>query len=240
MHISDDVYLGPVYNAGRGVSAGPSPMELGVGPMGRVYHWDVVAEAKSTTGVAASQTPGSGVTFLINGASATGGVATLATPRGVDIVAGTAGDTTQVVTITGTDVYGQAMSEAITANGTARVSGKKAFKTITSAVSATAFTTTAAIGTTDVLGLPIRVTDKVYISRAGYNNTLAEDAGTLTVADVTSPATTTTGDVRGTYIPSAAPDGSKRLLLAIVVPALGCGPNATRIGAYGVNQNLVV
>jgi len=235
MQISDDLYLGPVYNPGRAASGGPSPMELGVGPMGRVYVWDVVAEAKSTTAVAASQTPGSGVTFLINGAKASGGVATFATPRGVDIVAGTAGDTTQVVTITGTDVYGNAMSEAITANGTSRVSGLKTFKTVTSAVSATAFTTTAAIGSTDVLGIPVRVTDAGYIVHAGYNNTLADDAGTFVAAD-TATATTTTGDVRGTFVPSSAPDAAKRLVVSIALPALAVGPNATLVGAYGVTQ----
>jgi hypothetical protein len=54
----------------------------------------------------------------------------------------------------------------------------------------------------------------------------------------TLTATTTTGDVRGTYLPSSAPDGVKRLVMTIALPAIAVGPNATRIGALGVNQNL--
>ena len=67
---------------------------------------------------------------------------------------------------------------------------------------------------------------------------MARDAGTFAAADTTSPATTTTNDVRGTYVPSSAPDGAKRLVMGILLPALAVGPNATRIGALGVNQNL--
>jgi hypothetical protein len=56
------------------------------------------------------------------------------------------------------------------------------------------------------------------------------------VADQTSPATTSTTDVRG-YIPlTSASDGTKRLVMALAIPAIGCGPNATRIGAFGVTQ----
>lgn len=235
MQVSDDIFLGPVYNPGRAASGGPSPMELGVGPMGRIYVWDVVAEAKSTTAVAAVQDLSATTTVAINGAKASGGVATFATPRGVDILASDVGDTTQTVTIVGTDVYGQAMSETITFNGTSRVSGKKAFKTITSATLSAFLTANGSIGSTDVLGIPVRVTDAAYIVRAGYNNTLAEDAGTFAAA-VTSTATATTGDVRGTYIPSSAPDAAKRLVMAIALPALAVGPDATYTGAYGVTQ----
>jgi len=59
----------------------------------------------------------------------------------------------------------------------------------------------------------------------------------LVVAD-TATATTTTGDVRGTFSPSSAPNGIRRLVLGIMLPAIAAGPNATRIGAFGVNQNL--
>jgi hypothetical protein len=56
---------------------------------------------------------------------------------------------------------------------------------------------------------------------------------------MTNPATTTTGDVRGTFLPTTAADGVKRLVMTIALPAIAVGPNATRIGAVGVNQNLV-
>ncbi len=62
--------------------------------------------------------------------------------------------------------------------------------------------------------------------------------GPAAVAAVATTATTTTGDVRGTYVPSSATDGTRRLVMAIALPAIAAGPNATRAGGYGVNQNL--
>jgi hypothetical protein len=129
------------------------------------------------------------------------------------------------------------MSEVI-ATGTAAsttVNGKKAFYQISSVTASGASVVTIAVGTTDILGAPLRITDRGYVCRAGWDNTLAEDAGTLTVA-ATATATTTTGDVRGTYLPSSAADGVKRLVMAIALPAIAAGPNATRIGALGVTQ----
>jgi hypothetical protein len=92
------------------------------------------------------------------------------------------------------------------------------------------------IGTSDILGLPLRAIDAGYVVKVGWNNTLAQDAGTFVIADMTNPATSTTGDVRGTYKPSTACDGIKRLVMTIAVPAIGAGPNATRVGALGVTQ----
>jgi hypothetical protein len=101
-----------------------------------------------------------------------------------------------------------------------------------------ATTSTITVGTTQLLGLPVRVTNGVYLSHVGWNTGFAIDTGSLVAAD-TATATTTTGDVRGTFSPSTAPDGIKRLILGILLPAIAIGPNATRIGAFGVNQNLV-
>lgn len=57
MQISDDLYLGPVVRGGP-LSEGPSPMPRGIGPMGRVYIFDVVPVALVANGLATSQTPG--------------------------------------------------------------------------------------------------------------------------------------------------------------------------------------
>ena len=94
----------------------------------------------------------------------------------------------------------------------------------------------ATAGFNDILGLPVRVTNAGYIVSVKWDGVLADDAGTFAAADVTSPATTTTNDVRGTYLPSSAADGSKRLVMCIALPALAVGPNATRVGALGVTQ----
>lgn len=219
----------------------PSQMDLGVGPLGRVYVWDCVPQTLQTANIAASQTAsGSGAVTLTAGTSAKSVVRAdgvtviqLNTPRALQINTST---TARAITISGYDYYGQAMTETITVSvaGTP-VNGKKAFYQVASATingSATAVT----IGTTDILGIPIRVIDAGYIVKVGWNGTLAQDAGTFVAADMTNPATATTGDVRGTYVPSSASNGVRRLVMTIAVPAIACGPNATRTGALGVTQ----
>jgi hypothetical protein len=309
----------------------PAPMSLGVGPMGRVYIFDVVPQAAIANNICASQTPtvasaltltagtsvrsvttiagtsalsldvargvsvttataavatlstvviagtGGQITFasqagLVTGQRMTisgtlGGTgtitgytnpttyiltavtatsATLTTTAGAAVVT-TAGTPTGLtytlgvapvtVTVSGFDYYGQAMSEAITSSAavSTAVSGLKAFYLVTSVSVSGATGTALTVGTTDVIGLPIRVFDAGYIVNAKYNNTLAANAGNF-VAAATATATTTTGDVRGTFAPSGACDGIKRLVMCIACPAIAVGPNATRVGALGVTQ----
>jgi len=227
--------------SGDGNLGDPSPMDLGVGPMGRVFVWDCVPQTLQTANIAASQTAaGAGGLTLTPGTSAKSivrqdgtTVIQLNTPRGLQVNTST---TARAVTISGYDYFGQPMTETITVTtaGTPKF-GLKAFYQIASATiagSATAVT----IGTSDVLGLPLRAIDAGYVVKVGWNNTLAQDAGTFVVADMTNPATSTTGDVRGTYTPSSASNGIKRLVMTIAVPAIGAGPNATRVGALGVTQ----
>lgn len=243
MQVSDDLYLGPVIRGGA-LSDGPSPMERGVGPMGRVYVFDVVPLTLQTSGLATAQavaaagnltlTAGTGVTTSVDAQGVTRYV--LDTPRTVSLDSSSAGDTTQTATVYGYDVYGQAMSEAVALNGQTEVYTKKAFKSVTRIAISALTAGNINAGFTDTLGLPVRVTNAGYIVSAKWDNTLADDAGTFVAADTTSPATTTTDDVRGTYVPSSAADGSKRLVMVIAVPAIGCGPNATRVGALGVDQ----
>jgi hypothetical protein len=129
------------------------------------------------------------------------------------------------------------MSEVIVTGTVASttVNGKKAFFQIRSITISGSPVVTVAVGTTDILGSPVRITNAGYIARAGWDNTLAADAGTF-VAAVTTAATTTSGDVRGTYVPSSAPDGAKRLVVGVLLPAIAVGPQATRTGALGVTQ----
>jgi hypothetical protein len=115
------------------------------------------------------------------------------------------------------------------------VNGKKAFFQITGITVSGATSTAITVGTTDIIGCPVRFNNKGYLARVGWDNTLAEDAATVVVADATT-ATTTTGDVRGTVVPSSACDGAKRLVVAVLLTAIQCGPNATRAGALGVTQ----
>jgi hypothetical protein len=229
-----------VVGAGNALLGDPAPMDVGVGPLGRIYIWDVVPQALVANNICASQTAAAaGALTLTAGTSARSivradgsTVIQLDCPRALKVNCAT---TARAFTVSGYDVYGQSMSEVITVAvaGTA-VSGKKAFYQI-SGVTIAGSATTCVVGTTDILGCPVRILDNAYIIHAGYNNTLADNAGTAVAAD-TAAATTTTGDVRGTFVPASATDGIKRLVLSIALPAIAVGPNATRTGAFGVTQ----
>lgn len=122
--------------------------------------------------------------------------------------------------VSGFDEYGAAMTEtlAVTATGTTKTTaGKKAFKYIlsyalTSAGNATTDTANLAWG--NVFGLPYRVDAAERVLPLG--NAIVDVSGTVTKADDTSPATTSTGDVRGTYAPNSAPDGTKKYAVWIM------------------------
>ena len=236
-HYSDDLFLGSArvpYNPGQpGVAPGFAANPFaGVGPLGRVFVYDIAPAALVANGICASQTVGAGANALINGSLAANGAVTLDVPRALQMAAA-AGNTSNV-TVTGTDLYGRVQTETRALNGTTAVNLTKAFRTITSDTSAGAITTYT-LGTRDVFGLPFRVTDAGYILHVGWDNTLARNAGTLAVADATSPATATTNDVRGTYaITGNAANGARRLVVAIAIPAIGSGPDATLTGAIGV------
>ncbi len=238
---SDDLFLGPVAS-GIVVSDGPSPMNTGVGPMGRVFMYDVVPLTLQVAGLAASQNPGSGASFTLTAGT---GVTTqvvgtetryvLDVPRSVTIKA--TGANTATYTITGYDVYGQRMTQTLAAPSTSTVTSTKMFKSIVSVTNAnaTAGTNGLEVGYSDLIGLPIRVTSRDYIVGSNFNAT-AVALSAYTVADTTSPATASTTDVRGYITLPSAADGTKRLVVAIAVPGIACGPNATRVGAFGVTQ----
>jgi hypothetical protein len=324
-----------MYASGNAGLGDPSPMEVGVGPLGREYVWDLIPQTLQAANIAASQTPAAaGNLTLTAGTSAKSVVRTdgttviqLDSPRALQVVSGTAvastlagvaitgtggqisytsqaglvsgqrmtisgtlggtgtitgysnpttyiltavtattatltttggaavvttagtptgltytlGVAPQNMTVSGYDYYGQAMTEVITSSAavSTAVNGKKAFYQIASIATAGATGTTITAGTTDILGIPLRVFDAGYVVRVGWNNSLANDTGgnsAFVAADMTIPATTTTGDVRGTYVPSTASNGIKRLVMVIGLPSIAAGPNATRTGALGVTQ----
>ena len=227
-----------MYANGNALYGDPSPMDLGIGPLGRIYVWDVIPQATVTNNVAASQTAsGAGAVTLTAGTSAKSVVRTdgvtviqLDVPRALKVNCAT---TARAFTVSGYDYYGQAMSEVITVAvaGTA-VTGKKAFYQVSGATIAGS-ATAVVIGTSDVLGIPVRVSNVAYVSSIKSNSTLASDTGTFVAAETTT-ATNATGDVRGTYVPATASDGTVRTVMGILLPAIAVGPNATRVGALGV------
>jgi len=218
----------------------PSPMDLGIGPLGRIYVWDVVPQAAITNNIAASQTAaGAGAVTLTAGTSAKSVVLNNGTtaiqvdvPRAIKVNCST---TARAFTVSGYDYYGQAMSEVITvATAGTAVTGLKAFYQVSS-VTIAGSATAVVVGTSDVLGIPVRVANVAYVASVKSNNTLAQDAGTFVAAD-TVTATTGTGDVRGTYAPATASNGIVRTVMGILLPGIAVGPNATRVGALGVTQ----
>lgn len=223
----------------------PSQMDLGVGPLGRIYVWDCVPQARGNAVLStATSYSVAGNAALIAGAGvraiqlATGQTAyQLDVPRAVSITIGAGTIVATNITISGFDYYGQAMSEVISTGTTqsTTINGRKAFFQVTQVAVAGNCGGTVAVGTSDVLGLPLRVVDAGYIAHVGWNNTLARNAGTFVAAE-TATATNATGDVRGTYTPSTAPNGIRRLVMGILLPAIAAGPNATRAGAFGVTQ----
>lgn len=134
------------------------------------------------------------------------------------------------VLVRGYDIYGQAMSESITIVGSGvSTTQKKAFKYISSAqaIGAGVTTGTLSIGTTDVFGFGIR-SDLFEYTDIYYNGALITASTGWLAADITSPATTTTGDVRGTYAVQSASDGTKKLIV-FQVPAAAQACKSTNI-----------
>ena len=234
---SDDIWLGTAtgpQTAGWVSGGNPGVIGQGVGPMGRTTYFDIVPATLSATAVCAAQAVAAAGNATINGASATAGVATFDYARAVSIVTSNSGNTTQTVTVTGTDYYGQAQTETLTCNGTTTVNGKKAFVTITQVAVSASLTGNLSVGNTDIFGLPYRVTDAGYLFRTGWAGAVADNAGTFVAADTTSPATATTGDVRGTFTPSTSANGSRRLVIGMIMTSVQSGPNATQTSAIGV------
>ena len=241
---SDDLFLGIAVGANPSGDGNPSPMPMGVGPLGRVYIWDVVPATLLANGVALSQNPASGAAFsLTAGAGTTSRIGSNGTlevildvPRSVTITA--AGANTAIYRVEGYDQYGQPMSQLLAAPSTSTVATTKAFKVVSRVINtnATAGLNGLTVGFNDKLGLPVRLSDIGYVLSQKWAGVATQDAGTLVAADATSPATVSTTDVRGSYTPSSAANGARRLIMAIAVPGIAAGPNATRVGAFGVTQ----
>lgn len=170
---------------------------------------------------------------------------TKAIARNVRVTSGGGGDS-GTVTLVGADLYGYTQTEAITVVAGSVASGKKAFKFLVSATLSGGGTLSAgsSLGTGDVFGFPLRADSfgyvtVVWIASGGgvawgtAQTTPFGTASAFTYADATTPATTTTGDVRGTiYVGTQqASDGSKRLQVFITPSVANQGTNA---GLFGV------
>jgi hypothetical protein len=197
------------YISNRSITVGKRGRKLN--PSAIIHDSFVDPAAAVTNGISASHAgAGAAGTTLqtIGGSLASGGVATLSPARNV-VITVTHGSSVVAMsgTITGTDAYGNGMTEAwsVTAGGTTKTfTGKKAFKTVTSiteVVAADASTNTIISGSGTVLGLsaPLAVASAIKEVAAGSVVT----NGTFVVA-----STAATDDPHGTYSPNTAPNGS--------------------------------
>lgn len=200
----------------------------------------------ATPFIAASQAVSGAGFATINGSWATAGVATTDWPRTIALASSNTGDTTQTALVVGTDVWGAPMSQLVTLTGQTTAKTLKAFYTVTSIFisAALAGNLTVDVGNTfglsyksrkggfiqvttttmssGVIGTTAPAKDYPWINNSGVANL----GGTFTPYDNTSPATTATGDVRGTYTPSVTPTGSTNngLVYALIYVAPN-GPN---------------
>lgn len=144
-------------------------------------------------------TAGSTTTFVTDTADAPFG-------RNVTVVA--SGLATSTVTVSGRDYLGQPMTELLTLNGATPVVGNKAFKWIDRVAFDATAATTINLGFGGKLGLPYRMSNVIEETANG-----AEAAvGTFVAGVLTDPQTSTTGDPRGTYVPTTALNGSNRIM----------------------------
>ncbi len=120
--------------------------------------------------------------------------------------------TTAVMTVTGKDFEGNTMSEA-SASGTT-MTGKKAFATVTK-VEVSVDVTSATVGTGDVLGTGC------YVGENDAAILELEDGVDGTSVNFTkgvdTAATTTTGDVRGTWNPNGTLNGALNFVCYVAV-----------------------
>ena len=143
-------------------------------------------------------------------------------------------DTGITFTVSGFDVYGTPMTETITGANAAIASGLKAFFSVVTITASGASAGTVSIGTGDVFGLPYFVRDAGMVIKSGWDNTLLQNAGTFTGAASAVPSATT-GDVRGTFLPTSASNGTRRLVLTFFIENSDVANHATTTGSslYG-------
>jgi len=135
--------------------------------------------------------------------------------------------------VQGADLYGYPQTEKITAasspSGSTTTNGKKAFKFINAVTPQVTDTKSYSIGTADIFGFPMRVDTFAYSEISWAGTPVVSSAGFT--AAVTSTATNTTGDVRGTYAVQSASDGVKPLQIFQTVSPANL---STIAGLFGV------
>lgn len=215
---ADEIFVGAPQAGGfnsalRGVEIGPLHQQAILNAIAGDVDGLVTAAGSGAT-AAAGDVPIDGA-FL----NAVTGFGDISTARNLEIVSDNAGDVTQVLTITGRDIVGNPQVEEITINGVTPVPGLKAFSVVESISNSVVFAGALTVGTSVTqanieLGLDAGL-ENLYDAVHALTGAavLAEEGGSFTVADSTSPATAITGDTKGTYNPAVIPDGALDYIL---------------------------
>lgn len=180
-----------------------------------LYAYTVVPAAFANTGLAVMQTvSGAAVTLSAGpGVTTTSISGTTYYDLGVSRSVTISGQTSTTVTdftITGLDFYQVPLTATLSGpNGFTSVSTTKTFRYVRGITAAGNTTSGVAVGTGDVFGFRYRA-DSAGQALLNWNNTFIT-ASTGFLAAVTTTATATTGDVRGTYAVQSVSDGTKRL-----------------------------
>lgn len=136
--------------------------------------------------------------------------------------------------VTGADLYGMPQTETITATSAATVDGHKGFKFVTSVTPQfTDATNTYSVGTSDIYEFPLAVYEWAYAD-IYWNGALITASTGFTAADTTSPATSTTHSVRGTYATQSASNGTISLQMFLAVQPWVMGTANGAASLFGV------
>lgn len=225
------------------------PSTVGVSSNGIISTTIIAPETGKVTGtLLAIDSTSAFVTFGSAGTAAAwlpGG----GTGRAVLITTSSSGDL-GTWSIAGRDMYGYKMTETISlAEGTTNssgytITGKKAFKYISSITNCTTPTSTGvSIGFSDKFGFPLAVPYVGYNTVVNLNSSSNNTAiAVLSTADVilasTATATSTTGDVRGTYKSTTGTNGVIRLQM-VITPAASAAAAITSTNVapfFGLTQ----
>lgn len=151
-------------------------------------------------------------------------------------IASVGNDSAAVFNVVGWDIYGYLMHEAITGANAGTATGKKAFKALLSITpTGTLSGSNVSVGQSDVYGLPIFGVSTSNQVTGFWNNLIITGTGTVT-SGVTTAATATTGDVRGTYLVGSASNNTKRLTVYEHPVLANMVTNGLTNGIFGVPQ----
>ena len=203
---------------------------------GSIAIMEFVPSILDRNGFCAAQQIGAAGNLTLNGALVVGGVG-IADDAGVEMWGRcvgfySSGNLSAITfTVYGYDTYGEPLVASRAGPNNSTVSTTKAFGRVARIAASAAVGTNVEVGTVDTFGLPLYLKSLAMVVRSGFDEVLAEDAATV-VAGVTTTATASTGDVRGTFTPSAAADGSKRIACAFI-PDLTSRQTKLGVKQYG-------